>query len=62
MQVSATRTSLVWYGAGWTMLTQINNMQGRVDLKFRLTGSQGEGTLYFTSIRPKQEGAWRIGG
>jgi hypothetical protein len=40
---------------------QINNMQGRVDLKFRIHGDKQAGTLYFTSIRPKQEGAWRIG-
>jgi len=36
-------------------------MQGRVDLKFRIHGDKQAGTLYFTSIRPKQEGAWRIG-
>jgi hypothetical protein len=36
-------------------------MQGRVDLKFRIHGDREAGTLYFTSIRPKQEGAWRIG-
>jgi hypothetical protein len=43
------------------LIRQINNMQGRVDLKFRLQGDRDAGTLYFTSIRPKQEGAWRIG-
>jgi len=36
-------------------------MQGRVDLKFRIHGDKQAATLYFTSIRPKQEGAWRIG-
>lgn len=36
-------------------------MQGRVDLKFRIEGDRDAGTVYFTSIRPKQEGAWRIG-
>ncbi|GFZ42646.1 hypothetical protein JCM24511_00363 [Saitozyma sp. JCM 24511] len=47
------------FGQPWTSGT-INMMQGRVDLKFRIQGSRGAGTVYFTSIRPQQEGAWRI--
>lgn len=47
------------FGPPW-ISGSINNMQGRVDLSFRVTGSHGAGTVYFTSIRPKQEGAWRI--
>ncbi len=49
----------------------VNTMQGRVDLKFRVKGDQGKiddfrakadsGTIYFTSIRPSQHDPWRIG-
>jgi len=35
-------------------------MQGKVDLKFRVTGSKGSGTVYFTSIRPGGETDFRI--
>ncbi|CAD6566435.1 MAG: hypothetical protein TREMPRED_002585 [Tremellales sp. Tagirdzhanova-0007] len=38
----------------------VNTMQGRVDLKFRIKGTDGAGTVYFTSIRPSQSEAWRI--
>ncbi|KAK4687627.1 cytochrome c oxidase assembly factor 1, partial [Tremellales sp. Uapishka_1] len=50
-----------WWGFGepWVSGT-INLMQGRVDLKFRIKGSKDSGTVYFTSIRPHTEGAWRI--
>ncbi|OXC70276.1 hypothetical protein AYX13_01186 [Cryptococcus neoformans] len=46
-------------GAPWISGT-INLMQGRVDLSFRIRGSKGAGTVYFTSIRPQEQGAWRI--
>ncbi|EIW66621.1 hypothetical protein TREMEDRAFT_74761 [Tremella mesenterica DSM 1558] len=50
-----------WWGFGDPWISgSINNMQGHVDLSFRVRGSHGAGTVYFTSIRPKQEGAWRI--
>nr|XP_019012145.1 uncharacterized protein I206_02988 [Kwoniella pini CBS 10737]OCF50926.1 hypothetical protein I206_02988 [Kwoniella pini CBS 10737] len=39
----------------------INLMQGRVDLSFRVKGDKCAGTVYFTSIRPQEQGAWRIG-
>ncbi|KAL0946385.1 hypothetical protein HGRIS_012615 [Hohenbuehelia grisea] len=34
----------------------INQLQGNVDVSFRLRGSKGSGTLYFTSIR-KEKGS-----
>ncbi|KIR32620.1 hypothetical protein I352_05047 [Cryptococcus deuterogattii MMRL2647] len=50
-----------WWALGspWISGT-INLMQGRVDLSFRIKGSKGAGTVYFTSIRPQEQGAWRI--
>lgn len=54
---------------------KVNNMQGRVDVKFRIFGKKGlyssslqivrlttseHGTVYFTSIRTSQHDPWRI--
>ncbi|ODN97414.1 hypothetical protein L198_03978 [Cryptococcus wingfieldii CBS 7118] len=51
-----------WWALGspWISGT-INLMQGRVDLSARLKGERQAGTVYFTSIRPQSQGAWRIG-
>ncbi|WVO13263.1 hypothetical protein L204_100876 [Cryptococcus depauperatus] len=46
-------------GSPWISGT-INTMQGRVDLSFRMKGDKAAGTVYFTSIRPQEHGAWRI--
>ncbi|ODN76735.1 hypothetical protein L202_05354 [Cryptococcus amylolentus CBS 6039] len=50
-----------WWALGspWISGT-INLMQGRVDLSARLKGERQAGTVYFTSIRPQSQGAWRI--
>lgn len=32
-------------------MAQINMMQGNVDLSYRIKGTKGSGTLYFTSVR-----------
>ncbi|WVW80070.1 hypothetical protein I302_102043 [Kwoniella bestiolae CBS 10118] len=50
-----------WWALGQPWISgTINLMQGRVDLSFRITGDKGAGTVYFTSIRPQEQGAWRI--
>ncbi|WOO85190.1 Cytochrome c oxidase assembly factor 1 [Vanrija pseudolonga] len=47
------------FGEPW-IHGSINLMQGRIDLKFRVEGSQKQGTLFFTSIRPQQAASWQI--
>ncbi|WRT65631.1 uncharacterized protein IL334_002576 [Kwoniella shivajii] len=50
-----------WWALGQPWISgTINLMQGRVDLSFRIRGDKGAGTVYFTSIRPQEQGAWRI--
>ncbi|WVF66978.1 hypothetical protein IAT40_001721 [Kwoniella sp. CBS 6097] len=50
-----------WWALGQPWISgTINLMQGRVDLSFRIKGDKGSGTVYFTSIRPQEKGAWRI--
>ncbi|WVR03878.1 hypothetical protein IAU60_000877 [Kwoniella sp. DSM 27419] len=50
-----------WWALGQPWISgTINLMQGRVDLSFRIRGDRGAGTVYFTSIRPQEKGAWRI--
>ncbi|WWD16583.1 hypothetical protein CI109_101011 [Kwoniella shandongensis] len=50
-----------WWALGQPWINgTINLMQGRVDLSFRIRGNKGGGTVYFTSIRPQEQGAWRI--
>ncbi|OCF57989.1 hypothetical protein L486_04016 [Kwoniella mangroviensis CBS 10435] len=50
-----------WWALGQPWISgTINLMQGRVDLSFRVRGDKGAGTVYFTSIRPQEQGAWRI--
>ncbi|KAK8861508.1 hypothetical protein IAR55_002329 [Kwoniella newhampshirensis] len=50
-----------WWALGQPWINgTINLMQGRVDLSFRIQGNKGAGTVYFTSIRPQEQGAWRI--
>ncbi|WWC60230.1 uncharacterized protein I303_102796 [Kwoniella dejecticola CBS 10117] len=50
-----------WWALGQPWISgTINLMQGRVDLSFRVKGDKGAGTVYFTSIRPQEQGAWRI--
>ena len=53
MAMSETKTPVLTW-------PQINLMQGRIDLKFRMHGDKGDGTVYFTSIRPQQSAPWRI--
>lgn len=48
------------FGEPW-IAGNINLMQGRIDVKFRMKGDKQEGTVYFTSIRPSQAAPWRIG-
>ncbi|KAK1927482.1 cytochrome oxidase complex assembly protein 1-domain-containing protein [Papiliotrema laurentii] len=51
-----------WYVLGDPWISgNVNTMQGRVDLKFRIKGDKQAGTIYFTSIRPSQGDPWRIG-
>ncbi|WWC97032.1 hypothetical protein V866_003909 [Kwoniella sp. B9012] len=50
-----------WWALGQPWISgTINLMQGRVDLSFRVKGDKGAGTVYFTSIRPQEQGSWRI--
>ncbi|WWC87809.1 uncharacterized protein L201_002701 [Kwoniella dendrophila CBS 6074] len=50
-----------WWALGQPWISgTINLMQGRVDLSARVKGDKGAGTVYFTSIRPQEQGAWRI--
>lgn len=43
-----------WLGGEPWIEGMINTLQGKVDLRFRITGSQGSGTVYFTSIRKEK--------
>jgi len=46
-----------WYAVGQPWVTgSINMLQGNVDVSFRVQGSQGGGTVYFSSVR-KQKGS-----
>ncbi|KAL0065505.1 cytochrome oxidase assembly protein 1 [Marasmius tenuissimus] len=40
-----------WLNGDPDIQGQISTMQGNVDMSFRIKGSKGSGTLYFTSIR-----------
>lgn len=50
-----------WWGFGepWISGT-VNLMQGKVDLKFRIQGTQQQATVYFTSVRPAEDAEFRI--
>lgn len=50
-----------WWGFGepWISGT-VNLMQGKVDLKFRIQGTQQQATVYFTSVRPAEDSEFRI--
>jgi len=49
---SGVRPEPAWYLNGDPWIDgAINMMQGNVDISFRVKGSKGAGTLYFTSIR-----------
>ncbi|KAF8876122.1 cytochrome oxidase complex assembly protein 1-domain-containing protein [Gymnopilus junonius] len=53
----AIRPQPEWYLNGDAHVKgKINQLQGNIDVSFRVRGSKGSGTLYFTSIR-KEKGA-----
>ncbi|KDQ14124.1 hypothetical protein BOTBODRAFT_32912 [Botryobasidium botryosum FD-172 SS1] len=50
-----------WYMAGDPWISgAINLLQGNVDLSFRVKGSKGSGTVYFTSIREAKGRPFKI--
>ncbi|KIY51527.1 hypothetical protein FISHEDRAFT_10288, partial [Fistulina hepatica ATCC 64428] len=51
----ALRPEPAWYLNGAPKINgRINHLQGSVDLSFRIKGTQGAGTLYFTSVRKEK--------
>ncbi|KAJ7293751.1 cytochrome oxidase assembly protein 1 [Mycena rebaudengoi] len=41
-----------WWLNGYPIIDgQINQLQGNIDVSFRIKGSRGSGTVYFTSVR-----------
>lgn len=51
-----------WWGFGEPWIGgSVGLMQGKVDLRFRIRGSEGEGTVYFTSIRLREGEEWQTG-
>ncbi|KAJ7275437.1 cytochrome oxidase complex assembly protein 1-domain-containing protein [Mycena haematopus] len=48
----AIRPQPEWWLNGYPIIHgQINQLQGNIDVRFRIKGSQGSGTVYFTSVR-----------
>ncbi|KAJ7770868.1 cytochrome oxidase complex assembly protein 1-domain-containing protein [Mycena maculata] len=48
----AIRPQPEWWLNGYPIIHgQINQLQGNIDLSFRIKGSMGSGTVYFTSVR-----------
>ncbi|KAJ7101005.1 cytochrome oxidase assembly protein 1, partial [Mycena crocata] len=48
----AIRPQPEWWLNGYPIIHgQINQLQGNIDVSFRIKGSQGFGTVYFTSVR-----------
>jgi len=48
----ALRPQPEWWLNGYPIIHgQINQLQGNIDLSFRIKGSLGSGTVYFTSVR-----------
>ncbi|KAJ6626836.1 cytochrome oxidase complex assembly protein 1-domain-containing protein [Mycena sp. CBHHK59/15] len=48
----AIRPQPEWWLNGYPIIHgQINQLQGNIDVSFRIKGSQGSGTVYFTSVR-----------
>ncbi|KAJ7102333.1 cytochrome oxidase assembly protein 1, partial [Mycena belliarum] len=48
----AIRPQPEWWLNGYPIIHgQINQLQGNIDVSFRIKGSTGSGTVYFTSVR-----------
>ncbi|KAJ7462785.1 cytochrome oxidase complex assembly protein 1-domain-containing protein, partial [Mycena galericulata] len=48
----AIRPQPEWWLNGYPIIHgQINQLQGNIDLSFKIKGSKGSGTVYFTSVR-----------
>ncbi|KAJ7630511.1 cytochrome oxidase complex assembly protein 1-domain-containing protein, partial [Roridomyces roridus] len=49
---SVVKQILQWWLNGYPVIHgQINQLQGNIDLSFRIKGALGSGTVYFTSVR-----------
>jgi len=49
-----------WLGGEPWIDGAINLLQGNVDVSFRVRGSKGAGTVYFTSVREEKGQPFRI--
>ncbi|KZO93771.1 hypothetical protein CALVIDRAFT_539684 [Calocera viscosa TUFC12733] len=50
-----------WWALGEPYISgAVNLLQGNVDVSFRIQGSRGKGTLYFTSIRQEKGAPFTI--